>query len=181
MSPALRGLSIKTGSRRYADPKHLETENGHGALLPEPTCRWNSQVFALWTYNDLHQKRAASLFAQAGRCHAKHGDDGKNDSASTDLDGDVAAQLPERIARPPLAGVGSKRRCEPKPIDRREPQHDKEQRDLDQQEMAVVSFGQCPNAARQIPSIDCASEEERADRDDPISGKAQAHRARNRE
>ena len=33
---ATRGLSIKTGSRRYADPKHLETENGHGALLPEP-------------------------------------------------------------------------------------------------------------------------------------------------
>ena len=76
MSPALRGLSIKTGSRRYADPKHLETENGHGALLPEPTCRWNSQVFALWTYNDLHQKRAASLFAQAGRCHAENSDDG---------------------------------------------------------------------------------------------------------
>jgi hypothetical protein len=78
----------------------------------------------------------------------------------------------------PLPRVGSERWCEPKPIDRREPQHDKEQRDLDQQEMAVVSFGQCTNAACQIPSIDCASEEERADCDDPISGKAHAHRAR---
>ena len=41
-----------------------------------------------------------ALFAQAGRCHAKHRDDAENDSASANLDNDVAAQLPERTARP---------------------------------------------------------------------------------
>jgi hypothetical protein len=64
----------------------------------------------------------ASLFAQPGRrCHTKHGDDAENGSAGTDLDGDIAAQLPECITHPPLPRVGSERWCEPKPIDRREP------------------------------------------------------------
>jgi hypothetical protein len=89
-----------------------------------------ARTFPAYERSGLAQKRAGSLFAQAGWCHAKLGDDGENDSAGTDLNGDVAAQLPERKARPPLAGVGSECRCEPKPIDRCEPHHDKEQRDL---------------------------------------------------
>ena len=71
--------------------------------------------------------RAAALFAQAWRCHAKHGHEGENGSASANLDNDVAAQLPERTTRRPFARVHSERRRKPKPIDRRERQHDEEQ------------------------------------------------------
>jgi hypothetical protein len=57
--------------------------------------------------------RAAALFAQAGRCHAKHGHEGENGSASANLDNDIAAQLPERTARRPFAHVHSERRRKP--------------------------------------------------------------------
>jgi hypothetical protein len=37
-------------------------------------------VCASWTQNGLDQKRAASLFAYAGRCHAKNCDNGENEA-----------------------------------------------------------------------------------------------------
>ena len=44
-------------------------------------------------------KGAATLFANAGRRDAQHRDHGENDRAGGNLDGDVAAQLPECVAR----------------------------------------------------------------------------------
>jgi hypothetical protein len=78
------------------------------------------------------------LFPKTGRRHPEHRDNGEYGSAGGNFDHDVTAQLPERTVRRLLACFGGERGRKPKPIDRREREHAEEQRDLDQQEMAVA-------------------------------------------
>ena len=71
-------------------------------------------------------KGAAALFADTGRGYAQHRDNDENDRANGNLDDDVAAQLPERMAGRCLARASGQRRRKPKPIDRRKRQHHEE-------------------------------------------------------
>ena len=104
----------------------------------------------------------ASLLTKPGGVTPEHRDDGDDGGANRDFDqrccGAIAGtRLASALALASAASRGRK----PKPIDRGDRHHAEEQRDLDQQEMAVIGLGQRGNAARQIPGVDCTGDQKR--------------------
>ena len=113
-----------------------------------------------------------------GRHGAERGDDRDDDGAGQSLDRGVAAQLPQRVAARGDAGLLQEPRRQLQAVDGGNRHHRQEQRDLDQEQPAVIGVQQRRHAAGEIIGVDDSGRQERADADDAEDGKSRRRRAR---
>ena len=88
------------------------------------------------------------------RLGAEHGDNANDGEAGERLDDGVAAQLQNGVLRRADIGVLHQARREALPVDGGDGDHNEEQSDLRQKELAIGRAGQSLDAAGEIPGVD---------------------------